>query len=144
MAELLIKAVNATHSDPTKDAAGCYKRGDLVGVAPDGWQWGSLELKAPASGGKFVVIKLTDVTRAQVLTWIRNHWNCDADAPRLDANGITITRRRVSIDVDLMPNNVRNTLNTTGVFSTTWAAARQYLHDKLTNETATNSPIGGA
>lgn len=136
MAELLIKAVDATHTDPTKDARGCYKRGDIVGVAPDGWQWGALELKAPASGGKFVVLKITDVTRAQVANWVRNHWACEIDG--IDFN---VRRRRVQIDWNALPNNVRNTLNNTGQFTTTWAAIRQYVRNKQTAQTATGSPI---
>ena len=35
MALLLMKATNATHSDPTKDQRGCYKRGDVVDVYED-------------------------------------------------------------------------------------------------------------
>lgn len=137
MAELLVKAVNATHSDSVKDARGCYKQGDVVGVAPDGWPWGALELKAPANGGKFVVIKITDVTRAQVINWVKNHWNWiitvfDSEAGK---------RCRVRIDIDLVPAGVRNTLNTTGQFSTTWSAIRQYIRNKSTDETANGSPI---
>lgn len=30
MAEILLFAINKTHSDPWKDQAGCYKRGDPV------------------------------------------------------------------------------------------------------------------
>lgn len=36
MAEFLIKAINANHSNPIKDASGCYKRGDIVEVYEDG------------------------------------------------------------------------------------------------------------
>jgi hypothetical protein len=140
VAELLVKAVNATHSDPTKDAVGCYKRGDVVGVAPNGWTWGALELNPPANGGKFVVLKITDVTRQQVINWVRNNWGTEIDGIDF-VNGSAVRRRRVRIDVDSVPNNVRNTMNNTGQYSTTWAAIRQYLRNKQTNATATNSPI---
>lgn len=43
MAELLIKAVDAFNPDPTKDRRGCYKKGDVVCVRPDGWEWGKEE-----------------------------------------------------------------------------------------------------
>lgn len=135
MAELLIKAVNATHSDPNKDARGCYKRGDIVGVAPNDWPWGALELKPPADGGKFVVVKITDVTRQQVIDWVRDNWQCAVD----DGDGER--RRRVRIDVDDLPNNVKNQLNNNGQFTTTWAAIRQYLRNKATNATATGAAI---
>ena len=137
MAELLVKAVSATHPDQTKDAQGCYKLGDVVGVAPNGWAWGALELKAPATGGKFVVIKITDVTRQQVINWVRNNWGTEIDGVDF-VNG---RRRRVRIDIDLVPNNVRNTLNNTGQYTTTWTAIRQYVRNKITNGTATGSPI---
>ena len=42
MAELLIKAVDATADDPETDK-GCYKRGDVVIIRPDGWEWGQAE-----------------------------------------------------------------------------------------------------
>lgn len=142
MAELLIKATNATHTDPVKDARGCYKRGDVVGVAPDGWAWGALELKAPATGGQFVVLKITDVTRQQVINWVRNNWGTQIDGIDFDVDGETpLRRRRVRIDVDLVPNNVRNAMNNTGQYSTTWTAIRQYIRNKETNATATG-PIG--
>src|ERR1043166_9865558 len=40
--ELLIKAVDASHANPVKDQ-GCYKRGDVVIVMPDGHPWGREE-----------------------------------------------------------------------------------------------------
>ncbi len=142
MAELLVKAVSATHPDATKDARGCYKAGDVVGVAPNGWAWGAKELLPPAQGGKFVIIKITDVTRQQVINWVRNHWDCEIDGLDFVA-GTAVRRRRVRIDIDLVPNNVKNTLNNNGFFTTTWAAIRQYVRNKTNSETASGSPIGG-
>ena len=43
MARLLIKAVDATHLDRTKDKRGCYKEWDVVVVAPDSHVWGRKE-----------------------------------------------------------------------------------------------------
>lgn len=136
MAELLVKAVDATHPDPTTDARYCYKQGDVVGVAPDGWHWGALELLPPAQGGRFVIIKITDVTRQQVINWVSNHWQCDIQG--LDINA---RRRRVRIDIDLIPASVKQTLNQTGQYSTTWAAIRAYVRNKQTQATAANQPI---
>jgi hypothetical protein len=138
MAEILVKAVDAIHPDPVKDLRGCYKRGDVIGVAPNGWAWGALEQLAPVNGGQFVIVKITDVTRTQVLNWVRNNWQCEIDG--VDSN---VRRRRVRIDTQLLPASVRNALNNTGQYSTTWAAIRQYLRNKLTDATATGSPIGG-
>jgi hypothetical protein len=146
VAELLVKAVSATHTDPTKDARGCYKQGDVVRVVENGHEWGALELRPPAAGGKFVVIKITDVTRQQVINWVRNHWGCEVEGvdwvtePTPDPSGIN-ARRRVRIDVDLVPNNVRNQLNQNGVYTTTWTAIRQYVRNKRTSQTGAGVPI---
>jgi len=136
MAELLIKAIDATHSDPTKDARGCYKRGDIVDIRPNGFGWGRLEALPPADGGKFVIVRINDVSPAQVRNFVRTRWQTEADG-----NDET-RRRRIRIDADLLPANVRNTLHTTGRYTTTWAAIRQFVRNKQTNETATNEPIG--
>jgi guanylate kinase len=142
VAELLIKAGDAVNTNPTKDARGCYKRGDFVVVFDNGWPWGAEELKAPINGGKFVVIKITDVTADQVRAWLQNHWSCFVDSPRLDVDGVTVlARRRIKIDVDLVPAGVLQTLNQTGQFSTTWTQIRQFVHDKQTDQTAAGSPI---
>lgn len=52
MAELLVKAIDAKHDDPVEDARGCYKRGDIVDVRPDGFRWGNEEALP-----KFIIIK---------------------------------------------------------------------------------------
>ena len=35
MAELLIKAIDASNPNPDKDKRGCYKRGMVVEIRPD-------------------------------------------------------------------------------------------------------------
>ncbi len=72
MAELLIKAIDATHSDPAKDQRGCYKRGDIVLVMPDGHEWGKEE-RLP----KFVVVKISGLSVEAVKKYILSH-----DEPR--------------------------------------------------------------
>ena len=139
MATLLCKAIDATNPDPVKDARGCYKRGDVVLVRPDDHPWGRLEVLPPAQGGKFARIVISDVTRAQVVNWVRNNWQCE-----IDGTDGEVRRRRVRIDIALLPNNVRNALNNNGVFTTTWATVREYLRNKATNATAAGSAIGGA
>lgn len=135
MAELLIKAVDATHTDPTKDVLGCYKRGDVVLVRPNGWTWGTKEVLPPADGGKFVRVVISDVTPEQVRNWIRNNWQTE-----LESDDGT-RRRRVHINWAALPNNVRNALNNNGVYTNTWANIRQYVRNKLTAQTATGATI---
>jgi hypothetical protein len=143
MAELLVKAVDASHSDPAKDAM-CYKRGDVVDVQENGFAWGAMERLAPASGGQFAIIQISDVTRQQVINWVMNHWNTDIAGVDFEiVNNVTntIRRRRVRIDVDLVPAGVKQTLNTTGFYSNTWAAIRQYVRNKQTDATASGATI---
>jgi hypothetical protein len=137
MAELLVRAVSSTSNDPldpNENLRGCYKAGDVIGVAPNGWNWGQAEL---CIGGMFYVVKITDVTRQQVINWVRNNWTCEIEG----IDTINGRRRRVRIDIDLVPLAVRNTLATTGQYTTTWAAIREYVRNKITNQTANGSPI---
>lgn len=55
---LLVKAIDALHTDVTKNTRGCFKRGDVIVAKPDGHVWGSSE-----GLPKFYQI---DVTGAQV------------------------------------------------------------------------------
>ena len=133
--EYLLYSVNNTHSDPDKETRGCYKRGDLVLAMPLGHTWGTKELIPPAEGGKFARLRITDATHAWIKNFVRNKWNhLDPCGPELSGE-TTVRRRRIRIDVDLLPAGVLNTLNTTGLFETTWNAVRGFVRDKLTNQT---------
>lgn len=92
MAELLIKAVDATHPDAEKDARGCYKRGDIFAVYPDGTC-----REAPAPGSPFVLLRCATLDFAE------------AKSERLDEPGI-LRRRRFAIDLAALPAGVRSTL----------------------------------
>lgn len=117
MAEVLIKAVNATNPDATKSARWCYKRGDFVCVMPDGWSWGTQEVIPPAEGGLFVIIKVPDVTVDQ--------------ARRFLSKG-TLTRKLYRVVVDELPAGIRSTLNTTGTITRTWTQIRSFIENKVT------------
>jgi hypothetical protein len=41
MCELMIKATDVIHEDPTEDRRGCWKKGYFVSIKPDGWDSGS-------------------------------------------------------------------------------------------------------
>ena len=56
MAELLIKSSDTTNPDPVEDLRGCYKKGDVVVIKPDGWKWGKEELKKE----KFYILRIPD------------------------------------------------------------------------------------
>lgn len=111
MAELLVKAVSATHSDPVTDARGCYKVGDPVLVMPDGHPWGAEE-----GLPKFWIVKVPGATVAQLADYVVSVWN--------------IRRCRWFVNTALIPTNVRNTLTSTGTITVTLAQVQSYLTDK--------------
>lgn len=61
MAEILVKAVDATNPDPEKQRRGCYRKGDPVLAMPDGHAWGAEE-----GPPKFVVIKVPGIDPDQI------------------------------------------------------------------------------
>lgn len=138
MAELLLMAKNVTHPDPVENARACYKRWDIIRVEETGYQWSPKELIPPINGGGAARVVITDVTKQQVINWVRNHWSCEVAANDV-VDGVMVRRRRVRIDGDLVPNSVKNQLNTNGVYTTTWTQIRQYVRNKLTNETASGA-----
>jgi len=69
MAELLIKACDATHNDEVKDLQGCYKKGYVVVIKPDGWKWGKEELNKE----KFYIIRVKDAKPEDLQYLIQSH-----------------------------------------------------------------------
>jgi len=135
MAEILIKAVDATHSNTDKDRRGCYKRGYPVVVMPDGHPWG-FEEKLP----KFVVIKVPLISVDKVQKYIEQ-W--------LDGSGGLLQRRRWQIRWADLPAAVRNKLASngeiiikagaySGTFDYTWSQVKGYFRNLETrlDETA--------
>lgn len=130
MAEILIKAVSATSSDPEKDQRGCYKRGMPVVVMPDGHAWGRKE-----GLPNFVLLKLPGVSVERVRRFIEP--DREADGLREDGNERTrIVRRRLwRIFVEDIPASVSNrwlsqgsiTIGPDGDF--TWTQFRNYLRN---------------
>ena len=121
MAEFLIKAVDETHSDPVEDQRGCYKRGDIVVVMPDGHEWGKEE-----GLPKFVVVKIPDlaVSKARKYT-----------DPVI--NGVTglMTRRRLRrVLVDDVPSSIKQQLRSTGEVTVTMTQIKNYIQNKVTLE----------
>lgn len=129
--ELLVKAVDAVHSEPGKDARGSYKRGMVVVAMPDGHQWGARE-----SLPTFVVIKLPGITVAKAIKYI---------APQLDATTNTVRRRLWQIQVADIPLAARNKLLTTGSLTIgptgdyTWVQFRNFIKNLETGLTETNN-----
>jgi len=125
MAELLVKAQDAPNfsalvlSDSAKAYAGCYLRGDIVEVRPDGANYGKEE-----GLPKFVVIKIPDLTITQAQKYV---------APHLSADKQTVLRRRLySGLLDSVPAAVKLELKATGVVTVTFSQIRNYIKNKKT------------
>ncbi len=112
-----------THPDPFKDEAGCYKRGDIVAVYEDD----EPVIIPPAP--PFVFLRLTGLSKAQADRFTESE--VDTTDP-LDT--FVVRRRRYGIPWNLVPNQVKNALQNQRYYSTSWAAARQYIRNKRTGQ----------
>jgi len=121
MAEFLIKATNATHADPVKDRRGCYKRGDIVQVFPDG-----ACTEQPSPNSNMVIIKVVGLSFEAAQKYMLSEM--DTVDPRK-----TLTRRKFRIRVDDVPVGVRNTLRDERWITLDWAQVRNFLRNKITN-----------
>jgi hypothetical protein len=122
MAEFLVKAADAAHADPVKDARGCYKRGDMVVVMPDGHPWGREE-----GLPKFVVVKIPGLDAGVARRFVESE---------IDANGEVTRRRLWGLLVDSMPTTTKNQFLSAGSVTVTLAQVRGHIKNKLTGETA--------
>ena len=130
MAELLIKAVDATNPDPDVDRQGCYKAGDVVVVRDDGHVWGAKE--GPPN---FRVLVVPGVSAAQIEDLIAEQVEDDAGNPLADENGaVTFRRRAWRVDFDRLPVAARNALMSTGRASAAPGLVRAALRRKRDNK----------
>lgn len=137
MAEILVKAISATHSDPIKDQRGCYKRGMPVVIMPDGHQWGNEE-RLP----KFVIIKIPDISKTRLEKYL---------FPQLSGE-IIIRRRLWQIRVEDLPVLAKNKLASNGEltikatdiyngsFDYTWTKIKEYFRNLETGLDETQDP----
>lgn len=105
-----MKAVDASHADPTKDARGCYKAGDPVVVMPDGHPWGAAE-GLPT----FWIVKVTGMT---------------VDEGRAFLAASPLVRRTHRLDTASIPGAILAILNATGVVTVTRTQALAALKVK--------------
>lgn len=128
MAEILIKAIDATHSDPVKDKAGCYKRGMPVVIMPDGHPWGKEE-RPPL----FCVLKFPVIGVKRLEEYISEH------RLAVDVTQSLYQRRVWQLQWASLPAAARTKLQKTGVltikataaytgpYDYTWAQMKQYI-----------------
>lgn len=134
MAEILVKAVDATNPDGEKDRRGCYKRGMPVLVMEDGHEWGAEE-RLP----KFIVIKVPTISVATVARYALPQTTID----QFTGQPVTYRRRRWQIQWNDLPAAARQKLASTGqlvikaggyagAYDYTWAQVKGYFLDYLT------------
>lgn len=133
--ELLVKAVDYTHSDATEDRRGAYKRGMVVVVKPDGWSWGTEE-RLP----KFVVIKIPGIAVSKAEKYIAQQFSA----------GEVYRRRLWQVRWADLPAAARTKLATgrltikatdayTGAYDYTWDQIKTYFRNLETNTDETQS-----
>jgi len=122
MAEFLVKAIDAVHSDPVKDKQGCYKRGDVVVVMPDGNVWGKAE-----GLPKFVIVKVPGLPVDQARKYVESEADATGDN--------IITRRKFKLLVDDIPQALKNQLKAKGEVTVSWNQVKSYVKNKVTGVT---------
>jgi hypothetical protein len=124
MAEFLIRATDTVLSDTDKATRRAYRRGDVVEVHADGFEWGRNCLSNPDNGRALFVLKVPGVTVEQVQKY---------QGELLD--DITLfqhARRRYRLVLDELPANLRNQIRDQGFISRTWPQIRGFVEDKKT------------
>jgi hypothetical protein len=141
MAEILIRAKNNVHADPTKDRQGSYKRGMPVVVMDDGHIWGSKE-----GLPDFVVLKVPMVSKERVMKYfepqvVQNGFEEDGITPHFD----TYRRRLWRLRVDDLPAGAITKFQTdgeitikaspdyTGPYDYTWSNVKGYFRNQETD-----------
>lgn len=117
MCEWLVKLTDNIHPDPIKDKSGSYKRGDVVVVKDDGWNWGTQE-----GLPKFAVLKVTDRTERACLKYVESE--SDGDDP--------VTRRLYHIVMDELPAQVLRDMDNSGAATIAWATLVGLIENKVT------------
>ena len=101
-----------------------WMRGDIVLVRGLDQTWGLKE--DPDTSDNFVIVTVTDVTVEQARYWLEAH---DVD----EEHNIIRLRLRRMIWANL-PDAVKLQLATTGRYTTTWVAIRQFIRNMRTGE----------
>ena len=114
MSELLVNLIDSTHRNPAKNVRGCYKRGDVVVVMPDGWKWGKEE-RPP----KFGVIRVPDLTLEYAQKYVQPRTRV-IDAPDGPEEKI-VTCRLYCIHLDELSRYEQADLSLAGSIKMSWA-----------------------
>ena len=129
MALFLIYDRDNTHSDPFKDARGCYKRGDIVEVLDDSKHDGDL-VKNPVMPPWYLV-RITGVTKEQALKYMEPYID---PATVGTEKPVTLRRRQFNVEVENIPLAVRQTLLQDRYIEFSWAQVRDFIRNRMTGE----------
>lgn len=90
MAELLVRVVDKVNADDFYLDCQCTKRGDVIAVVPDGWDWGREERANP----EWTILSVPDMSvgEAQMLV--------SAEPAQALAPSRTLQRRAFGLDLD--------------------------------------------
>lgn len=91
MCELLVRVVDKTNPDDPYLDAQLTKRGDVICVQPDGWPWGTEELKNP----DWRIIKLPGVNPEALAAFLSPEIDTDPAQPSK-----VLQRRAFKLDLD--------------------------------------------
>lgn len=94
MCEMLVRVVDKVNDDPYLDAQ-CTKRGDVIAIQPDGWVWGTEELRNP----EWRIIKIPGVPVVQAASFLGPEMDLDPANPSR-----VLQRRAFRLDVDALPD----------------------------------------
>jgi hypothetical protein len=102
--DFLIRAFDSTHPDPVKDARGCHKKGDIIDVQLNGFEWGSEELNTDLFYVVTVVgVPIDDISEAK--KYMQPYVDQSDPDPK---NWVTVRRHRYQVRVDDLPTNLHN------------------------------------
>lgn len=140
MALFLVYGKNNVHSDPAKEARGCYKLGDIVEVFDDSKHDG--DLVANPIAPPFYLVRITGVTKAQADKYMEPYK--DLDNPIALPGGQivypTLRRRLHNVEVASIPAGIRAQLLADRYVSVSWAQVKDYIRNRRTNATAPVAP----
>lgn len=132
MAELLVKAQNATHADPEQDQRGCYKRGMPVCVMDDGHLWGMRE-GLPG----FVILKFPLIPKSRIEKFLSNYEDEHGNLVRRKlwqirwADLPSAARQKLANSGEL---TIKATTSYTASFDYTWAQVKSFFRNLQTGQ----------
>jgi len=129
MAEFLVKLNDNTHVNPTKDQSGCYKRGDVVVVMPNGHEWGKEE-----GYPKFVVVKIPGMTVAAGQKYIEPQIQGDLVGEMRDPTIIT-RRRKYNVLLDTAPQAMIVAARAQGYITVDFESIKNIIKNQATGQT---------